>query len=72
VLRQLGLLQTPRRIWRLILSPGGASSSPWGHLQAGAVVRDLTLNDGEYLNKSWLGYGGALSGNFLSPGARTI
>src|SRR5712675_249982 len=41
---------------------------PWGHLQAGAVMRDLTLNDGEYLNKSWLGYGGALSGNFFTWG----
>jgi len=41
---------------------------PWGHLQAGAVVRDLTLNDGEYLNRSWLGYGGALSGNFFTWG----
>jgi hypothetical protein len=41
---------------------------PWGHLQAGAVVRDLTLNDGEYLSRSWLGYGGALSGNFFTWG----
>src|SRR6266850_3019077 len=41
---------------------------PWGHLQAGAVARDLTLNDGEYLNKSWIGYGGALSGNFFTWG----
>jgi outer membrane DcaP-like protein len=41
---------------------------PWGHLQAGAIVRDLTLNDGEYLSRSWLGYGGALSGNFFTWG----
>ena len=41
---------------------------PWGHLQAGAVVRDLTLNDGEFLSKSWIGYGGALSGNFFTWG----
>jgi hypothetical protein len=41
---------------------------PWGHLQAGTVVRDLTLNDGMYLNKSWIGYGGAISGNFFTWG----
>jgi hypothetical protein len=41
---------------------------PWGHLQAGAVVRDLTLNDGEFLSRSWIGYGGALSGNFFTWG----
>src|SRR5207253_11416031 len=41
---------------------------PWGHLQAGAVVRDLALNDGEYVNKSWIGYGGSLSGNFFTWG----
>jgi hypothetical protein len=41
---------------------------PWGHLQVGTVVRDITLNDGEYLNKSWIGYGGSISGNFFTWG----
>src|SRR5438874_5808888 len=41
---------------------------PWGHIQAGSVVRDLTLNDGEFLSRSWIGYGGALSGNFFTWG----
>src|SRR5437764_6093949 len=41
---------------------------PWGHLQAGGVVRDLTLNDGEFLSRSWLGYGCALLGNFFTWG----
>ncbi len=41
---------------------------PWGHLQFGAVVRDITLNDGEYLHRSWIGYGGAVSGNFFTWG----
>jgi len=41
---------------------------PWGHLQAGAVVRDIALNDGEYVNKSWIGYGGSISGNFFTWG----
>jgi hypothetical protein len=41
---------------------------PWGHLQVGAVVRDITLNDGEFLNKSWIGYGGSISGNFFTWG----
>jgi hypothetical protein len=41
---------------------------PWGHIQVGTVVRDITLNDGEYLNKSWIGYGGSISGNFFTWG----
>ncbi len=41
---------------------------PWGHIQLGAVVRDITLNDGEYLHRSWIGYGGAISGNFFTWG----
>src|ERR1700732_5196511 len=41
---------------------------PWGHLQIGTVVRDITLNDGEYLSRSWIGYGGSLSGNFFTWG----
>jgi len=41
---------------------------PWGHLQIGTVVRDITLNDGEYLNRSWIGYGGSISGNFFTWG----
>src|SRR5436190_6933040 len=41
---------------------------PWGHLQLGTVVRDITLNDGEYVHKSWIGYGGAISGNFFTWG----
>jgi hypothetical protein len=41
---------------------------PWGHLQIGTVVRDITLNDGEFLNRSWIGYGGAISGNFFTWG----
>src|SRR6266513_2691999 len=45
---------------------------PWGHLQAGAIVRDLTLNDGEYLSRSWLGYGGAISGNFFTWGKANL
>src|ERR1700732_1276127 len=41
---------------------------PWGHLQIGTVVRDITLNDGEFLNRSWIGYGGSISGNFFTWG----
>src|SRR4029450_13660965 len=41
---------------------------PWGHLQIGTAVRDITLNDGEYVHKSWLGYGGAIPRQFLTLG----
>jgi hypothetical protein len=41
---------------------------PWGHLQVGAVARDITLNDGMFLTRSWIGYGGAVTGNFFTWG----
>jgi hypothetical protein len=44
------------------------SEQPWGHIQVGAVVRDITLNDGEFLHRSWIGYGGAITGNFFTWG----
>jgi hypothetical protein len=41
---------------------------PWGHIQAGASAVTYTLNDGIFLNRSFIGYGGALSGNFFTWG----
>ena len=41
---------------------------PWGHIQVGAQTILYTLNDGMFLNKQLLGYGGAISGNFFTWG----
>jgi len=41
---------------------------PWGHIQAGVQSILYTLNDGMFLNKQYLGYGGSLSGNFFTWG----
>jgi hypothetical protein len=41
---------------------------PWGHLQAGVQTITYALNDGMFLNKTFIGYGGALSGNFFTWG----
>src|SRR5207302_1684635 len=41
---------------------------PWGHIQAGVSGVAYALNDGEFLNKTYLGYGGSLSGNFFTWG----
>jgi hypothetical protein len=41
---------------------------PWGHIQAGTQVITYTLNDGMFLNRSFIGYGGSLSGNFFTWG----
>jgi outer membrane DcaP-like protein len=45
---------------------------PWGHLQWGATSVGYTLNDGRFLNKSYLGYGGAISGHFFTWGKDSI
>src|SRR5580700_1866740 len=36
---------------------------PWGHLQLGEIMREITLNDGKYLNQNLIGYGAYLSGD---------
>jgi hypothetical protein len=41
---------------------------PWGHIQAGVSTVAFGLNDGLFLNRSFLGYGGSLSGNFFTWG----
>jgi hypothetical protein len=41
---------------------------PWGHIQVGASTVGYTLNDGMYLHRSFLGYGGSVSGNFFTWG----
>jgi hypothetical protein len=38
-------------------------NNPWGHLQVGAVVRATNLNDGQFLDRTYVGYGGTFSGD---------
>ncbi|HEV2097434.1 MAG TPA: DcaP family trimeric outer membrane transporter [Stellaceae bacterium] len=40
---------------------------PWTHMRLAAVVRDLKLNDGRFINRQFIGYGGALMG-WTKPG----
>ncbi len=45
---------------------------PWGHLQFGLATVGYTLNDGRFLSRSYLGYGGAVSGHFFTWGKDSI
>jgi hypothetical protein len=45
---------------------------PWGHLQIGSVVEGYGLNDGRFLNRSYIGYGGSVSGHFFTWGKDSI
>jgi hypothetical protein len=38
-------------------------NQPWGHLQIGAIVRTDTLDDGQFLKQTYVGYGGSISGD---------
>jgi len=38
-------------------------NQPWGHVQIGATVRTDTLNDGQFLDRKYVGYGGTISGD---------
>ena len=42
-------------------------SQPWGHVDFKLVGRDLTLNDGHLVDRSFFGYGGGISGD-VKPG----
>ena len=46
----------------------GRLEQPWGHLQLGLATIANTLNDGMFLNRTFIGYGGAVSGNFFTWG----
>ncbi|MGH7096876.1 MAG: DcaP family trimeric outer membrane transporter [Stellaceae bacterium] len=44
---------------------------PWGSFQIGSVLRDLTLQDGRFVNKDFLGYGGQVGVHMVPfPGSR--
>ncbi|HYS45405.1 MAG TPA: porin, partial [Rhizomicrobium sp.] len=45
---------------------------PWGHLQWGMATVGYTLNDGKFHHKSYLGYGGGVSGHFFTWGKDSI
>jgi hypothetical protein len=36
---------------------------PWGHLRFQGVLRDLKIQDGHFINKTFLGFGGGFAGN---------
>jgi hypothetical protein len=38
-------------------------NQPWGHLQIGGVVRNDRLDDGQFLDRNFIGYGGTISGD---------
>jgi hypothetical protein len=40
---------------------------PWGHLQIGSVIQDLELEDGAFVSKQYIGYGGGIGAN-VRPG----
>jgi hypothetical protein len=42
-------------VWRI--------DQPWGHVQLGGAVREITMDDGKFLYKNYVGYGGYLSGD---------
>jgi hypothetical protein len=38
-------------------------NQPWGHVQIGGVVRTDYLNDGQFLDRKYVGYAGSISGD---------
>src|SRR5499427_5489605 len=42
-------------------------AQPWGHVDFAAVVRPLRVNDGRFIDRTYVGYGGHFSGD-VKPG----
>jgi hypothetical protein len=42
-------------------------AQPWGHVDFAAVLRPLRVNDGRFIDRTYIGYGGHLSGD-VKPG----
>ena len=42
-------------------------AQPWGHVDFRFVLRDLDFNDGRFVSKQFIGYGGGISGD-VKPG----
>jgi len=42
-------------------------AQPWGHVDFRFVLRDLDFNDGRFVSKQYVGYGGGISGD-VKPG----
>jgi hypothetical protein len=40
-------------------------SQPWGHVDFRAMIRDLTINDGRFVDRSLIGTGGGISGTII-------
>ena len=42
-------------------------AQPWGHMDLAGLIRPLDVNDGRYISRQWVGYGGHVSGD-VHPG----
>ena len=42
-------------------------SEPWGHVDLSGVLRDLEINDGRFISRNFIGYGGQFSGHVKTP-----
>jgi hypothetical protein len=38
-------------------------NQPWGHMQVGAIIRTDQFDDGQFLDRTYVGYGGTVSGD---------
>lgn len=45
---------------------GAQFDRPWTHLRLGAVIRDLKYDDGRFINREFIGYGGGAQG-WIAP-----
>jgi hypothetical protein len=57
----------PGRAIAPVLTAASYWAQPWGHVDFGAMLNPLNYNDGKYIDRTFLGYGGHFSGD-VKPG----
>ena len=50
-----------------VLTAASYWAQPWGHMDFAALLNPLNYNDGKYIDRTFLGYGGHISGD-VKPG----
>jgi Porin subfamily len=62
-----GTIADPGKTIAPVLTAASYWAQPWGHVDFAAMLNPLNYNDGRFIDKTFLGYGGHISGD-VKPG----
>ena len=59
--------QNPAQTFAPVLTAASYWAQPWGHVDFAGIMTPLRVNDGKFVNRTYIGYGGHFSGD-VKPG----